>query len=114
MSKTYRYKFGGETTCRQYDCPARVLLGGRCTKRCPEWDRWSGGCAGLNYCMDHIGLSTDPQDRRAFVSRLYYMPSDEDLSKLQTFCDAHGLDLNVEERPFNGQEFAVWLWMTKK
>ncbi|MDD6029790.1 MAG: hypothetical protein PUE68_03130 [Kiritimatiellae bacterium] len=114
MSGTHRYKFGGETTCRHYGCPARVLLGGHCTKACPERKRWLGGCSGPDYCMDHVGLETDAQGRLAFVSRLYYMPSDEDLVRLRKYCDAHGLDLLVEEKPFNGLPRAIWLWMTKK
>ena len=114
MSKRWYYNYGGSTTSSHPLCPARVLLGGRCPKTCPERNPYSD-CSCLPI-IDHPSLETLPSGEQCFVSRVYYSigPGNEEFRRLQAVCECHGLTITVEEKPWHGVDIVSHIKITKK
>ena len=114
MGKETRYKFGGSSMSSHPYCPARVLLGGRCPKTCPERNPYSD-CSCLPI-IDHPSLETLPSGEQCFVSRVYYSigPGNEEFRRLQAVCECHGLTITVEEKPWHGVDIVSHIKITKK
>jgi len=114
MGRRWCYKFGGSTTSSHPYCPARVLLGGRCPKSCPERDPYSD-CSRLPI-IDHPSLETLPSGEECFISRVYYSitPNNEEFRRLRAVCEIHGLTITVEEKPWHGMDIVSHIKITKK
>jgi len=104
MGKRTNYKYGGSSMSSHPYCPARVLLGGRCPKYCPEWNFYSD-CSQLPI-IDHPSLEMLPSGDQCFVSRVYstISPDDKEFKRLKAVCECQGLTVSVIERPWNGME----------
>ena len=89
------YKLGGKITCSHEECPARVLLRGRCPKGCPAksicsrgWRNYSG--------IDHVGVEKNPDGTQTFVSCSHGI-SEEAEKNIKAFCDWHGLSVEIDK-----------------
>ena len=101
MAKVHVYKYGGTTTSTHPYCPARVLLGGRCTGMCPYYSRCSN-CRGLDW-TDHERLVTDKDGRKTFVSSHHFVCSSYlENSDFQTYLDVYGLEVETALVPVEG------------
>lgn len=102
MSRVIRYKYGGTTKSSHSECPARVLLGGRCPKGCPEKDVLRA-CIPMKW-VDHPGLDELPSGEKIFVCRHYGLGIEAIYGKhIQRYCDFHNLDYTIEKGEFNGE-----------
>ena len=113
MSRVWHYKYGGFTTSSHPDCPARVLLHGRCPKGCPERNP-RGNCS-VAKLVDHVRLEKTTVGDDCFVSSVYYtdVENSEKYKRLKAVCDFHGLHTAVEIYPWNGMKTVSHIKVTK-